>query len=97
LDEPQPLRTAYLEAMLEDPSLGLEGFLRQVAAGRYGPRERAEILEFLRGVERDIVGSIHTKAASSGATPEEVERLVEERRQHLAELAARYAGAAPPG
>ena len=53
-----PLRQAYLEAMLEDPGLGLEGFLRRAAAGEFGRLGREEVLEFLHQVEQDTVSSI---------------------------------------
>jgi peptide subunit release factor 1 (eRF1) len=77
--------------MLDDPALGLEGFLREVAAGRHGRRERQEILDFLQGVERDILGSIQTRAAAGGQRAEEAERLSEECRERMAALAAKYA------
>jgi hypothetical protein len=88
------LREAYVELMLEDPGLGLEGFLRRAAAGEFGRFGRVDFLDFLDGVLRDTVASIHARAEASGAGVLEVEERIEERREALAALAARYA---PPG
>ena len=85
------LRQAYLEAMMEDPALGLEGFLRRAAAGEYGVLSRPEMLECLSGVERDTVASIYTRAGSHPGAAQDAERLIEERHSQIAELAARYA------
>jgi len=88
---PSGLRQAYLEAMFEDPGLGLEGFLRQAVAGMFGTPSREELLEFLAGVERDTVASIYTRAAANPGAAADAERLIEERREHFAVLAGRYA------
>ena len=85
------LREAYLEAMMDDPALGLEGFLRQVAEGQHGVHGSEEIREFLHTVERDIVGSIYTKAGANPGAAQDVERLIDERREEIANLIARYA------
>ncbi len=85
------LREAYREAMFEDPAMGLEGFLRRAAAGAYGPLTREAILDFLDETLRDTIGSIHTRAEASPEGAEEVERVIEERREAFARLAERYA------
>lgn len=86
----QELREAYLDAMMEDPGLGLEGFLKRAASGQFGPQTKEDLLEFLRGVERDIVASVHTKAGANPGAAADAERLIEERREQIAALAARY-------
>ena len=85
------LRRAYLESMLEDPGLGLEGFLRRAAAGEFGTLGRQDFLDFLDSVLRDTVASIHARAEATGAGSDEIEDRIEERREALAALAARYA------
>ena len=87
----EDLREAYMEAMMDDPALGLEGFLRQVAEGRHGAQAPDEIRAFLHSVERDIVGSIHTKAGASPGAAQDAERLIDERREEIANLIERYA------
>jgi hypothetical protein len=88
---PAGLRRAYLESMLDDPGLGLEGFLRRAAAGDFGRFGRQDIVDFLDEVLRDTVASIHARAEAMGASAEEIEERIEERRDALAALAARYA------
>jgi len=85
------LRQAYLETMLEDPGLGLEGFLRRAVGGEFGPVGREELLEFLHQVQQDTIAGIYTRASAHAEAAEEIERLVEERRERIAALAARYA------
>ncbi len=87
----EELRAAYMEAMMEDPALGLQGFLRQVAEGQHGEHPPEEIRAFLHSVERDIVGSIHTRAGANPGAGSDAERLIEERREEIADLIARYA------
>ena len=86
----QELREAYLDAMMEDPALGLEGFLRQVADGQHGTHGPEDIRAFLHAVERDIIGSIHTRAGASPGAAQDAERLMDERREEIADLIARY-------
>lgn len=87
----QALRAAYMEAMMEDPSLGLEGFLRQVADGTHGTQSPEDIRAFLHAVERDIVASIHTRAGASPGAAQDMDRIIEERLQEIADLILRYA------
>lgn len=90
----QELRQAYLELMMDEPGSSLEAFLRRVATGDYGPQRGDEIEAFLHEVERDILGSIQTRAATNPRFGEIAEERAEETRENIAGLIRRFA--APP-
>lgn len=90
----EELRQAYLELMMGEPGTSLEAFLQRVAAGDYGPRRGDEIEAFLHEVERDILGSIQTRAATNPRFADIAEERAEETRENIAGLIRRFA--APP-
>lgn len=91
----EDLRLAYLELMMEEPGTALETFLERVAHGRYGPQNGMDITEFLHDVERNILSSIQTRAATNPRWAEQAEERSEETREEISALIARFARDAP--
>lgn len=87
------LQAAYLEVMLDEPGTSLAEFMERVAAGRYGPLPSGEAAAtFLREVERNILGSILTRAANNPSFAAEAEARAEATREQIAGLIARFGG-----
>lgn len=84
------LMEVYWEVMMDEP-MDLPRFMEQVAEGRHGSFPPEEIADFLREVERDILGNIQTKAGSSPGLDAFVDDRIEETRQMIADLMQRYA------
>ncbi len=91
--ETQDLETAYLEVMMDEPGTSLAEFMERVAAGRYGAQSAERLTEFLHGVERNILGSIHTRAAANPRFAEEAPDRAEAVREEIASLLVRFARA----
>ena len=89
-DAERPIADIYLDVMMEEP-LDLEPFLRRLAAGEWGAFPPAEVRDFLRQVEQDILGSIATKAGAMALHPDAVEERAEETRQMIEDLIRKYA------
>jgi hypothetical protein len=89
-DATRPLADVYWDVMLDEP-LELEPFLRRAAAGEWGAYAAADIRDFLRQIEQDILGSIATRSGSMGVRPGEAEARAEETRQMIQGLIRRYA------
>lgn len=85
------LQAAYLEVMMDEPGTSLEEFMVRVDQGRYGAHSAERITAFLHAVERNILGSIGTRAANNPAFAAEAEDRADEVRGRIAELVARYA------
>lgn len=92
-DAERPIADIYLDVMMEEP-LDLEPFLRRLAAGEWGAFPPAEVRDFLRQVEQDILGSIATRSGSMAVGPAEAEARAEETRQMIEGLIRRYAAGA---
>lgn len=92
-DAEKPLADVYWDVMLEEP-LDLEPFVRRAAAGEWGLYSAAEVRDFLRQVEQDILGSIATRSGSMGVGPGVAEARAEETRQMIEDLIRRYAAGA---
>lgn len=83
------LYDVYLDVMMQEP-LDLPGFLRRVDAGAYGSFQPSEVVAFLREVERDIIANIHTMVEANPHLSPQVDERIDETRQMIAELVARY-------
>lgn len=90
-DENRPLVDVYWDVMMEDP-IELEPFIQRVAAGEFGAYPKQSVIDFLREVEQDILGSIATKASALALAPSDVEDLSEDTRHMIEGLIRKYAG-----
>jgi|GEM_PF-6100449 len=88
--ETEDLQAAYLEVMMEEPGTSIATFMQRVADGRYGPQSPARVAEFLRGVERNILGSIETRAATNPRFAQEAEERADAIREEIVALIARF-------
>jgi len=85
------LQAAYLELMMDEPGTSLEAFMERVAAGSCGPQSGEEIATFLDGVERAILGSIRTRAATNHHFAQEADDRADATRERMSALVARFA------
>jgi hypothetical protein len=92
-DETRALADVYWDVMMDEPT-DLEPFVRRAAAGEWGDYAAADVRDFLRQIEQDILGSITTKAGAMALSHEAVEERAEETRQMIEGLIRKYAAGA---
>lgn len=79
----------YVERMMEE-YFTLPEFMERVQRGEFGRFGRAEVTDFLRQVERDILSNIEIKIAADARLADQREERIEETRQMIQELIDRY-------